>query len=282
MVSTGDAVLAQLELGDVSRSLWEPALPCLRLALGGDDVPFLTAIEEVARGAGLSQRVPVASLLDAFSDGSEQLRAHIEASGDLGAETAGRSLLDLEHVALTRIASGYSAGLEETIERLRRAAAESSPIDLDTGAMKPAELAERLALEVERCQRMDLSLGLVELAFSEADQGHGVVAHARRRAMRHEIGVCLRENLRRYDSIGLTDGGGFVLVLPDISRRGLTGAAERLRRGMRECAGHHVTPESWLALAHYDFVDVGAAEMLAGLQRTLEEARVEHEPLVWI
>ena len=282
MVATGDTVLAQLELGDVSRSLWEPVLPYLRTALGGDDEPLLTAMEDVARGAGLCQSIPVATLLDAFSDGSEQLRLRMMAGGDPGAEIAGKHLLELEHVALTRIASGYSAGLEETIDRLRRAAADSSPLDLDTGAMKPAELADRLALEVERCQRMDLSLGLVELAFSEADQRHATAACAKRRAMLSDIGACLRENLRRYDSIGLSGEGAFVLVLPDISRRGLTGAAERLRRGLRECAGQQTPPESWLALAHYDFVDVGAAEMLASLRRSLQEARVAHEPLVWI
>ena len=54
-------VYDDLELGEVGRSLWEPALPHLaRLVSGGDEAPVLAAIEDVARSAGLSQSVPVA------------------------------------------------------------------------------------------------------------------------------------------------------------------------------------------------------------------------------
>ena len=281
MGSTSDTVLAQLELGDVARCLWEPALPHLRSALTGAETPFLAAIEDVARGAGLAQRIPVAALLDAFSDGSEKLRAHLLAEGAPGAEISARRLLALEHVALTRIAAGYSAGLEETIDGLRRAADESSPLDPDTGAIKPKELGERLALEVERCQRMDLSLGLLELAIDDAKSTVGVAAGAGRRGMLHEVGACLHENLRRYDSIGLTTEGAFLLVLPDISRRGLAGAAERLRRELDECAERVPVEELVFALAHYDFVDVNAAEMLTGLRQSMQQARSAHQPLAW-
>ena len=75
----------------------------------------------------------------------------------------------------------------------------------------------------------------------------------------HQIGACLRENLRRYDSVGLTDDGAFVLVLPDISRRGLAGAAERLRRELGLLRrSPRLAPELTFALAHYDFVDASA------------------------
>ena len=43
-------------------------------------------------------------------------------------------------------------------------------------------------------------------------------------------------------------------MLPDISRRGLAGAAERIRRQVDSCAGH-TRPEMTFALAHYDYVD---------------------------
>jgi len=279
--STSDTMLTQLELGDVARCLWEPALPHLRPALAGAEAPFFAAIEDVARGAGLAQRIPVTVLLDAFGDGSEKLRAHLLAEGEPGAEAASRRLLALEHVALTRIAAGYSAGLEETIDGLRHAAEESSPLDPDTGAIKPTELGERLALEVERCQRMDLSLGLLELAVDDVESGRGAAAGGERRGMLHEVGGCLRENLRRYDSVGLTQDGEFLLVLPDISRRGLSGAAERLRRELGECAGQGPAPELVFALAHYDFVDVNAAEMLTGLRKSMQQARSAHQPLAW-
>jgi GGDEF domain-containing protein len=274
---------ADLELGEVSRSLWDPAIPHLAtLVGGGDEAPLLAAIEDVARSVGLSQSVAVAVLLDEFARGSKALCDGLHALGAVEAREACRLLLGLENVALTRIATGYSAGLEETIARLRRDAEDASPLDFATGAMKPAEIIGQLALEVERCRRMELSLGLLELAVDEPARDEVVSGSSEEhRGVLHEVGECLRENLRRYDSVGLTDGGGFLLVLPDISRRGLAGAAERLRRELAACAGSSAPSRFLFALAHYDYVDVNAGEMLEALDRAVRRARVVHEPLAW-
>jgi len=276
-------VYGDLELGEVSRSLWEPAIPHLaRFVGGGDQAPVLAAVEDVARSAGLSQSVPVAALLVEFTNGSKALRDGLHNHGSAEAREACRLLLGLENVALTHIAAGYSAGLEETLIRLRRDAADASPLDLSTGAMKPDEIMEQLSLEVNRCQRMELSLGLLELALEEPARDE-VASRALEdcRGVLHEAGACLRENLRRYDSIGLTSDGGFLLVLPDISRRGLAGAAERLRRELSASAGSSAPPRSLFALAHYDYVDVSAGEMLEALDHIMRQARVVHEPLTW-
>jgi len=272
-----------LELGEVSRSLWEPAMPHLaRFVVGGDEAPLLGAIEAVARSAGLSQSVPVAVLLDEFTHGSKALCDGLHAHGTPEAREACRLLLGLENVALTRIATSYSAGLEETIFRLRRDAADASPLDLSTGAMKPDEIIGQLALEVNRCQRMELSLGLLELALEEAGSDEASPrAREDFRGVLHEVGECLRANLRRYDSIGLTSDGGFLLVLPDVSRRGLAGAAERLRRELATYAGPSAPPRFLFALAHYDYVDVNAGEMLGALDDSMRRACVVHEPLTW-
>jgi GGDEF domain-containing protein len=281
--ATSDITTADLALGEVGRDLWEPALPHLTRLFSGDATAYLDAFESAACGAGLTQEVPVKTLLDAYSEGAARVRARIVAGDDADAETAARRLLAVEHVALTRIAAGYSGGLGETIERLRRAAAEASPVDDDTGAIKPDELDERLSLEVERCKRMDLSLGLLELALDEGGDEPAPSATVGRGAVAlHEIGGCLRENLRRYDSVGLTQDGAFLLVLPDISRRGLAGAAERLRRELGGCAGRGRPPDFTFALAHYDFVDVNANEMLTGLTRSMQEALSSHRPLAWV
>lgn len=276
-------VYGDLELGEVSRSLWEPAIPHLACFVSGDDqAPLLAAVEDVARSAGLSQSAPVAVLLDAFSGGCKALCDELHAHGTAEAREACRLLLGLENVALTRIATGYCAGLEQTIVRLRRDAAEASPLDLSTGAMKPDEIVEQLSLEVNRCQRMELSLGLLELAMEEAGRDEASPgAREGYRGVLREVGECLRENLRRYDSIGLTPDGGFLLVLPDISRRGLAGAAERLRRELAASAGPSASPRFLFALAHYDYVDVNAGEMLEALDHSMRQARVVHEPLTW-
>jgi GGDEF domain-containing protein len=278
---TSDITMADLSLSEGARDLWEPALPHLAQALAGSETAFLDALESAGRGAGLTQRVPVTELLEAYGAGSEAVRARLLAGGGDEAEATARRLLALDHVATTRVAAGYSGGLSETIERLRRLAEESSPLDVDSGAIKAAELGGRLSLEVERCQRMDLPLGLLELAVDRHEEGRHAAGRPSHADL-HQIGDCLRENLRRYDSVGLTDDGSFVLVLPDISRRGLAGAAERLRRELgSSCGGHGELQELTFALAHYDFVDVNAQEMLTLLGRGMHHAREAHQPLAW-
>jgi GGDEF domain-containing protein len=276
---TSSIVTADLSLDDEGSDLWEEILPHLLSALTGGEERFLYALEAAGRGASLTQKVAVADLLDAYVAGSEQVAALLPQSGDDDAERLSRRLLGLEHVALTRLAVGYSAGLQETIDQLRRLADEASPVDARSGAMKPTQLDERLSLEVERCRRMDLPLGLVELAVDDADDAR----RSPRRAgvVSRQLGSCLRESLRRYDSVGLTQGGEFVLVLPDISRRGLAGAAERLRRRLGASSGSIGLPDVTFALAHYDVVDASATEMLASLDHSMDEARKAKRPLAW-
>lgn len=276
-----DRVFDSLELGDVADDFWEPVLPHLARALEGDEAAYLEAVEQVARSAGLCQSVAVADLLEASSEGSRALRAGLLADGVPGAEEACRRLLVLEPLALTRIAAGYFAGMEETVVRLRLEALQASAIDARTGAMRHEEICDRLSLEVERCQRMDLSLGLLELEFEESGSGEPVGSGAEPGALLPAVSECLRDNLRRYDSIGLAPDGGLLLVLPNISRRGLTGAAERLRRELDGYIGERSAPQTFFALAHYDFVDVNATDMLAALDRGMRQARAVHEPLVW-
>lgn len=276
-----DRVFDQLELGDGVRHLWEPVLPHLARALDGDESSYLEAVEQVARSAGLCQSVAVGDLLEALSGGSRALRAGLLADGAPGAEETCRRLLVLEPVAVTRIAAGYFAGMEETMMRLRREALEASSIDEHTGAMRHEDICDRLSLEVERCQRMDLSLGLLELEFDETGPGEPAGIGSAPGVVLPAVSECLRDSLRRYDSVGLAPDGGFLLVLPNISRRGLTGAAERLRRELDGCVGEHSAPESFFALAHYDFVDVNATDMLAALDKGMRQARAVHEPLVW-
>jgi len=274
-------VYGRLALSDVCRGIWEPVIPHLaRSAASGDPDPLFDAIENAARSAGLSQSVPVAVLLEEFTLGSRAMCDELGARDTAEARAVRQFLRAFESVALARIATGYAVGLEETIARLRHDAEEASPLDHVTGAMKPAEIVEQLSLEVNRCQRMDLSLGLLELAPEKAER---VDVPARfvedHRGIFPKVGDCLRENLRRYDSIGLTGEGGFLLVLPDISRRGLAGAAERLRRELAASAGSSPLPRFLFALAHYDYVSAG--EMLEALDDSMRRARAVHEPLTW-
>jgi GGDEF domain-containing protein len=276
-----DRVFDSLELGDVARDLWEPVFPHLGRALRGDEAAYLEAVEQVARSAGLCQSVAVTDLLGALSGGSRAFRTGLVADGASGAEEACRRLLLLEPMALKRIAAGYCAGMEETIVGLRREALEASSTDARTGAMRHEQIFDRLSLEVERCQRMDLSLGLLELEIEATGPGEPAGLGSGPNPALPAVCERLRDNLRRYDSVGLVPDGGFLLVLPNISRRGLSGAAERLRRELDDCAGEHAAPQAFFALAHYDFVDVNATDMLAALDEGMRQARAVHEPLIW-
>jgi hypothetical protein len=276
-----DAVLdvaGDLDLDDVARGLWEPAMPHLPAAADGEDADFLAALEAVARGAGLTCSVPIAALLDAYNEGCRQLCRGLEARDEPEARDAGHRLRALDRVALSRISTGYSSGLEETIATLRRAVEEESPVDLVTGAIKPEEIADQLSVEVERCQRMDLSLGLIEM-LPEASRAGGLTALPCRDELR-EASHCLRANLRRYDSIGATADGGFLLVLPDVSRRGLAGAAERLRGELEHCRTS-VYGQMVFGLAHYDVVDMRPSDILETLDASVRQARSRGQALTW-
>jgi hypothetical protein len=283
-LAVGDLIstlFREADLDEVGRSLWELALPLLESAVaGGDQEPFLGSVEAAARGAGISQSVSVGALLGTYVEVNSALVAGLESSDDDGAPEASRRLRAVEHVALTRIASGYSAGLEETIARLRACVADASPVDDDSGAIKPVELYDRLDLEVNRCQRMNLSLGLLALEPQVGGEAEASGCGAGGGSL-HQVGDCLRGSLRRYDSVGLTQQGGFLLVLPDISRRGLAGAAERLRRELDVCVAPGGASDYVFAAAHYDFVDADPTEMLASLESSVCQARSVHESLTW-
>jgi GGDEF domain-containing protein len=275
------SVSVGLDLDDVARGLWEAALPHLAAAHEGEDKELLAAVESVARAAGLFHSVPVAALLDGYNDGSTQLRVRLQSVRTSEAQSAARRLSGLENVALTRIATGYCSGLEETMVMMRQSAEDASRTDMVTGAMKPSEITGLLSLEVERCQRMDLSLGLIEMAVQPAVAGADEARRAAGREALRAVGACLQSCLRRYDSIGMTTAGDFLLVLPDVSRRGLAGAAERLRREVGACARGQAPAQPVLALSHYDYVDTSATEMLRALALSLDEARSVGQSLAW-
>ncbi len=268
----------RLDLDDAARGVWDILAPRLRPVLEGDDEgPLLVAAERAARGVALTREASVASLLEGYMTGCDALGEALRSSEDQGAERRAGRLAQIRPDVLRYLAAGYASGLEDIIDGLEREAQAASPVDDFTGAMKPSEIVERLALEMVRCQRMDLSLGVVEMAV-DVGQGETRARDVASKAQR-DVGECLRDNLRRYDSVGLSGRGGFLLVFPDVSRRGLAAAAERLRQEIAERAGER--PRLVVALAHYDDVDVGAGDVMVKLERGLEQARRQGESIAW-
>ena len=271
-----------LSLDDTARRVLGPVRDQLIAAVAdGEAAAALEALESEARIIALDHTIALGMLVPALCAGLGALREAIAATDSPEAEEACRRLSALERDAVAAVGIGYAAGLEEKVASLTVETERLSPCDAVTGAMKPAEIVEQLALEVNRCQRMDLSLGLVELAVEGADKAAVKADNAANECL-HRVGATLRDNLRRYDSIGRTAGGEFLIILPDISRRGLLGSVERLRRELESEAGGDGGPRYLFAMAHFDYVDVGTREMLAVLDQGMDEARAGNDPMAYL
>ena len=266
--------------GPAVRDVWDACAPRLATALERDDPgPLLESLEEVARNAALIGGREVGALIDGFAEGCLTVRRVLVAhSGGRAGDVLAR-LTALERDGAARLAAGYAAGLEETIGRLRHQTEECSPGDPASGALRVAETLELLDVEVDRCRRMALSLGV--LGFALADEIASVACvRGDGPDLLHVVAEALRDSVRRYDAVGRTVDGGFLVVLPDVSRRSLASIAERLRREVSVEIGAEAG--CVVALAHYDYVDIGAAEMVAAVERRVAVARADHEPVSWV
>jgi GGDEF domain-containing protein len=247
---------------------WAPLVAPLRRIPQGDEEDFTDAVHEVARAAALSGEPHISELFALLAAGFERL-SEPYASGEMAKRLAELSVTSVRCAAL-----GYTAGLEQKLTSLEGLVAEASAMDPETGVLRPRDLSEHLSLEINRCQRMQLPMGVA--AVFDAPQEAG--AHADRRAP--AVGHVLRENLRRYDDVGRLETGEFVAVLPDVSRSGLAAAAERLHNRLAEDPRTVGAPRR-MALAHLDCVDVTVGDLLEQVAEALEHARTSDDYICW-
>lgn len=265
--------------GPAVRDVWDACAPCLARALEHDDPgSFLESLEEVACNAALSGGHEVGALIAGLAEGCLAVRRALAAKAGTRAGDALSRLTTLERDGAASLASGYAAGLEETIDRLRYQTEECSPEDPMSGATRVAGTLELLAVEVDRCRRMALSLGILGVALADEDSSVSRV-QADDPDLLHVVAEALRGNVRRYDGVGRTADGDFFVVLPDVSRRSLAAIAERLRREVVGELGRE--PMCVIALAHYDYADVSAAEMMAAVERSVATSRAGRDPVSW-
>jgi hypothetical protein len=256
--------------GDPSAGrLWRPIAEALGAALdGGEDGALARAALATARSIALSGRAGLPLLLDQLLLGLDRLR--VCGAGE------GETFVACQTVLLRSVAEGYAEGLEETVGELRRRAEELLTVDPSSGVLRQRQTGEHLALELLRCQRMDLPLGVAALQPAE----DGSVSGRRRTSRRRDVvGKLLRDNVRRYDGVGMLEDGGHVLFLPGVSRDGLLSAAERLHRQIAEDPRTAAYARSTFALLHLDCADLSSAEILAavGGRRTADA-----DYLVWV
>jgi hypothetical protein len=272
-------VLADLSLSESRRDVWEPLIPhIVRVVDTSDDAFFLAAVEELARSAGLAGSSSVETLFQGFGEGCDLVRRQLASAPPTEESEAWRRVVALEREALTRLAGGYASGLRELIVRLEQQAELLSPVDAVTGALRPQYIAERLALEVQRSRRMQLPLGVVELSIGDDERRAVACSDPLAFPAARAVAVGLREGIRPYDSIGLTEDGSYLIVLPDVSRRGLAGVAERLSHGL---AGSAAGLRPSIGLEHLDPVDVTAGQIMWAVHDGVLEARALSRSPVW-
>ncbi|HJW74522.1 MAG TPA: diguanylate cyclase [Thermoleophilia bacterium] len=271
-------------LDEPYRALWEPLFdPLLPAVESHDPAGFLAAVEAQSRLLGRAGGLGLRDVFDGLQNGIEAMRgAVLSKEHTAHAEDLAGRLLRLEGESMVRAGVGYAEGLEERAGSLALQIERLSPVDPLTGAMKPEHLESQLVLEISRCQRMDLSLGVAALVvdgLTDLTKRDGRDAADRELS---RVGSVLGESLRRYDSIGRLQDNEFIAVLPDVSRSGLASAVERLRRHLEDGEGRPDLARFLFALLHLDVVDVAPPDMLDQLRRAAKKVRGGEGSLVWL
>ncbi len=261
-------------------SVFVPLVDDLVDALADDEpAAFLRAVEGRSRLLATERSVRMADVFVALQLGLGAFRGAL--SGDSPDETlAMRRLAAIESEVLLRAGVGFSEGLEATVDHLSRAVTTLAPTDPATGLSNAAELARRLAVEIERCRRTDVGLGAVLVAVAAGAEARSPGADDLV-ALVADSGRLLAAGLRRYDVAGRLGDLEFLAVLPDVSRRGVQAVVERLRRELpRGCSSRQRVAFRFVA-THLDVVDVNADDLLAQLA-TAPAADPGRDGVVWL
>jgi hypothetical protein len=251
--------------------LWRTIAEPLEAAL---DVGDSDALERAARSAARSHSLDGRTRLPALHG---QLLSGLDRLWACGMDGREEAFTDCRTVLLRAVGEGYAEGLEEKVAELRREAESLSPVDPRSGVLRPRQTREQLGLDLLRCQRMDLPLGVATVTL--VDEGPPSTGkRGTRRA--DKLGRLLRDNVRRYDGVGSLEDGRYVLFLPGASRDGLLTAAERLHRRLEEEPRPVAGVRGAFALLHLDCADLAVAEILTALAERADVATVDY--LVWV
>jgi len=263
--------------------VWKPIVDDLVDAVAGrDETTFLASVEAHSCTLARQRALAADDVLEALRRGFAALRA---ALADVPSDQVGESyerLLSLEEAALLGAALGFATGLEETIDRLTAEVAALTPDDPVTGVMKEEEIVRRLGLELDRCRRMELSLGVFLVGVDCLDEVRHQGGPGEGSDFLCAVARLLGASLRQYDGLGRRGEDGFLAVLPDVSRRGLHSAIERIQVDLVDQCPPRVHAHFSFALSHVDYVDLGAGEMLEQLEQALARARSGGDLLVWV
>ena len=92
----------------------------------------------------------------------------------------------------------------------------------------------------------------------------------------------LRDGLRQYDAVGRCGDAELLAVLPDATRRGTQSVVDRLRHDLAAESAPGRSDAVRFAVAHLDFIDMGAPELAEQLSSGLRRARAARDDCVWV
>jgi len=237
------------------RSLRAQMLAALK---GAAPAQVRDAAWSLGRSLALGEEAGLTEILACLRDRCDVL------AGDLDEAACGR-LRFVELELIEAAATGFTEGMAERHEELDRRLERLEP-EAAQGALRPQETLRQLAIELQRCERMQLPLGLIALIVTPPDG---------------DLGRAVREGLRQYDLVGRLEDGHLALCLPDVSRAGLLSAAERLNerlcRAGAACEGRRLQ----LALLHLDSADLELRELLRLLEQAIQTAASADDYVSW-
>ena len=238
--STSDITTADLSLDEEARDLWEPALPHLAQALAGSEARSSTRSSPPVAAPASSRGCPCrrSSTPTAWE---RAVRERLLRSG--GARREGTPPAVCSRWSTSR-SPASRPGTPAASGDHRPAASPGGGVvalDVDSGAIKAGQLGERLSLEVERCQRMDLPLGLLELAVERAtgESGGGRTALTSRL---HQIGALPAREPAAVRQRGAHERRRLRAGAPRHQPAGARGGAERIRREVGPVRRPHGEP----------------------------------------
>lgn len=126
--------------------------------------------------------------------------------------------------------------LNGELEKANKELEQIAAFDSLSGLLNRRSLFTRLAIEIERCLRLETPLAglMVDIdRFKGVNDNHG---HQCGDAVIREIGARLSRGLRKYDYAGRYGGEEFFIILSNSTEGQALGISERFRRDMEEAA----------------------------------------------
>ena len=137
----------------------------------------------------------------------------------------------------------------------------------------PHEMHRLVLAEVDRAQRQSYSLGCLRLGVDRIDSLQDIYGREAREEIERSLNGFLARDLRSSDFVGQLADGSLLCLLPQVTRDGLRGTAQRLLRGARKLAFESGRKRIHITLSiGVGFAEPGDHEALGRIHDSAEEA----------